>query len=347
MITISLCMIVKNEEYVLERCLNCVKDIVDEIIIIDTGSTDKTKEIAKKWTPYVYDFEWIDDFSAARNTSFSYATKEYIFWLDADDILTLKDQEKMKQLKKTLSSEIDAVHMKYEVAFNKDNQCIASTYRMRLIKRDKFFKWIGFIHENLVLLEELKESNNMLSNIIITHKKEYIKNSNRNIKIYENALKKGYSFNIFDIFNYARECQVHKKYKTAIKYYEKCKDNFELSLHNRLFVYHQLATCYYMIEDLDKEHEITLKSFDLDIPYPPFCCRMGEYFIKNNNLNAAIYWYKIAHQPDVLHSNLLSIDQPIYRTILPCEQLIWCYKQLKNDKEAQKYISYLQNYKKE
>ena len=77
MITISLCMIVKNEEAVLARCLESVKDVVDEIIIVDTGSTDKTKQIAYRYTQNVYDFEWIDDFSAARNYSFSKATKDY------------------------------------------------------------------------------------------------------------------------------------------------------------------------------------------------------------------------------------------------------------------------------
>ena len=74
MATVSLCMIVRNEEDVLGRCLESVKDIVDEIIIVDTGSTDRTKEIAGRFTNTVYDFPWIDDFSAARNFSFSKAT---------------------------------------------------------------------------------------------------------------------------------------------------------------------------------------------------------------------------------------------------------------------------------
>ena len=75
MITISLCMIVKNEEKVLARCLDSIADLMDEIIIVDTGSSDNTKEIAKKYTDKIYDFAWIDDFSAARNYSFSKATK--------------------------------------------------------------------------------------------------------------------------------------------------------------------------------------------------------------------------------------------------------------------------------
>ena len=71
MISVSLCMIVKNEEDVLERCLKSVAGLVDEIIIVDTGSTDRTREIATHFTNQIFDFPWQDDFSAARNEAFS------------------------------------------------------------------------------------------------------------------------------------------------------------------------------------------------------------------------------------------------------------------------------------
>jgi glycosyltransferase involved in cell wall biosynthesis len=111
MITISLCMIVKNEEKTLERCLRSVDGIVDEIVIVDTGPEDTTKAIAGRFTSRVPDFEWIDDFSAARNYSFAQATMDYILWLDADDVLLPEDRTKLLELKNTLSPTVDAVSM--------------------------------------------------------------------------------------------------------------------------------------------------------------------------------------------------------------------------------------------
>ena len=83
----SLCMIVKNEEDVLERCLNSVRELVDEIIIVDTGSEDGTKQTAERFTDQIYDFQWGDDFAAARNFSFARASGDYLMWMDADDVL--------------------------------------------------------------------------------------------------------------------------------------------------------------------------------------------------------------------------------------------------------------------
>ena len=99
MVTISLCMIVKNEERVLGRCLESVQEIADEIIIVDTGSEDRTKEIAEKYHARVFEQEWQDDFSRARNYSFSQAEMDYCMWLDADDIILDKDRIKLRQLK--------------------------------------------------------------------------------------------------------------------------------------------------------------------------------------------------------------------------------------------------------
>jgi hypothetical protein len=96
--TLSLCMIVKNEEKNLVKCLKSVRDIVDEMIIVDTGSTDKTKDIATVFGARVFDFPWTGDFSAARNESLKKATGDWIFVLDADEVLSPSDFPELKTL---------------------------------------------------------------------------------------------------------------------------------------------------------------------------------------------------------------------------------------------------------
>lgn len=93
---LSLCMIVKDEEQCLIRCLESVKDVVDEIIIVDTGSVDKTVKIAEYYTDHVYHFQWTDDFAAARNASINRATGTWILILDADEYLEPEDGHKLR-----------------------------------------------------------------------------------------------------------------------------------------------------------------------------------------------------------------------------------------------------------
>ena len=102
MITVSLCMIVKNEEDKLATCLDCLKDLVDEMIIVDTGSTDRTKEIAESYGAKVFDFEWTGSFSDARNYSFEQATCDFIYSADADETIDEENQERFRQLKEDI-----------------------------------------------------------------------------------------------------------------------------------------------------------------------------------------------------------------------------------------------------
>ncbi len=96
--SVSLCMIVKNEEEQLARCLRSVTPLVGEIIVVDTGSTDKTKEIAAVFGAKVFDFPWCDDFSAARNFSLSKASGGWILVLDADEVISVSDHRKFRAL---------------------------------------------------------------------------------------------------------------------------------------------------------------------------------------------------------------------------------------------------------
>ena len=108
--TICLNMIVKNESQNLAACLQSVREAVDEIIVIDTGSTDNTRDIAQSAGARVFDFTWCDDFSAARNESIRHARGRYILWLDADDRLDPVEVQKLKQFKASLPDKQDRAY---------------------------------------------------------------------------------------------------------------------------------------------------------------------------------------------------------------------------------------------
>ena len=95
---ISLCMITRDEEQYLGKCLESVAELVDEIVIVDTGSVDSTMDIAREHGARVLEFEWVNDFSKARNYSIRNATSQWVLALDADEVISRKDHEKLKKL---------------------------------------------------------------------------------------------------------------------------------------------------------------------------------------------------------------------------------------------------------
>ena len=215
MITISLCMIVKNEEDTLERCLSCVNGIADEIIVVDTGSSDRTKEIAARFTDLVFDYEWKDDFGAARNFSFSKATKEYCMWLDADDVILPKEQKKLRCLKAGLTDQVDVVMARYATAFDEEDRPVFFYYRERIVKNDGRFFWQGRVHEAIV-----PEGNVFYADLCICHKKTRPSDADRNLRIYEDMLKSRETLGPREQFYYGRELYYHGKWQEASRAFE-------------------------------------------------------------------------------------------------------------------------------
>jgi glycosyltransferase involved in cell wall biosynthesis len=146
-------MIVKNEERVLARCLDTIADLMDEIIIVDTGSTDSTKEIAAKYTDKLYDFCWSGDFAEARNFADAKATMEYIYTADADEVLDETNRERLRQLKQVLLPEVEIVQMYYCNVLDANNTTanFEKELRPKLYRRLRNFTWIEPIHETLRL----------------------------------------------------------------------------------------------------------------------------------------------------------------------------------------------------
>ena len=323
MTTISLCLIVKNEEKVLDNCLTSVAGIPDEIIIVDTGSDDATKDIAERHGARVVDFEWVDDFSAARNYSFAQATMDYILWLDADDILLPEDRAKLLELKRTLGPHVDAVTMMYNYTFDESGNVTQSARRIRLAKTSKNFTWKGYVHEDLSPPESYQFFD---SDIAVTHNTLESGPSYRNMRIYEKHFAAGGDMRAIDLFQYALELEaVSEGFEKAIPYYEKflAREERETDLNMTMVALHRLARCYYMAGQPEKEWECTLRSLELDVPRPEFCCRIGERFLQREKWRQAIFWYELAIQNPAGEERVVQ-NYP-FKTWLPHKQLGLCY----------------------
>lgn len=161
-------MITKDEEKILEKCLNPIKDVVDEIIIVNTGSKDKTKEIAKKFTNNIYDFKWCDDFSKARNFSISKATKEWILVLDPDEKISKKDLIKLKNI---ISLNKDKNILGYRLIQKTyyKNKVISIRGICRVFRNNDEIRFIYPIHETVK--DSIKKLNGRIgkTGIIIKH----------------------------------------------------------------------------------------------------------------------------------------------------------------------------------
>ncbi|SHL49609.1 hypothetical protein SAMN02745136_05018 [Anaerocolumna jejuensis DSM 15929] len=145
---ISLCMIVKNEESTLELCLSSIAPFVDEIIIIDTGSEDRTKEISFRYTDKVYDYVWKNDFAAARNYSIHKAENEYILILDSDEIVESVDMDSIKELIAKNMNKIGRLLRISEFT----TQGISHKFRERINRlfSKRYYHYEGIIHEQVM-----------------------------------------------------------------------------------------------------------------------------------------------------------------------------------------------------
>jgi tetratricopeptide (TPR) repeat protein len=143
--TISVCMIVKNEEKFLPGCLATIKGLADELIVVDTGSTDRTMEIAREYDAKIYEHPWQHDFSLHRNQSIDYATSDWILILDADEELDPKEHEIIRSAIKR--KDIDSISF---VVYNKiQSGRIGFLNSHRLFRNHKGFKYSGIVHNQL------------------------------------------------------------------------------------------------------------------------------------------------------------------------------------------------------
>lgn len=333
MITISLCMIVKNEEAVLARCLDTVADLVDEVIIVDTGSTDDTKEIAARYTDKVYDFEWIDDFSAARNFAFSKATKEYIYSADADEVLDSENRDKFRKLKEHLLPEIEIVQMKYGnqlsfgTVYNFDEE-----YRPKLFKRLREFVWEEAIHETVRTFPVVYDSD-----IVITHMPT-APHGGRDLQNFKRQISQGKILSGRLTNMYARELLMVGEAEDVLwaeEYFEKLSRDCEAAADTLMEAYCVIAKAAGIRKDSVQMMKYTAKAI-LSGGCSEICMELGKFYESLSDYEeASIWFYNAAYETQPVLVKTAGDEEPL-------KGLIRCYQALGLKEQVMQYEQELQ-----
>jgi tetratricopeptide (TPR) repeat protein len=282
--TISLCMIVKDEKDCLAQCLESVKDVVDEIIVVDTGSTDNTVEIAEKYGAKVYHHPWEGDFSKARNYSIGYATCDWILYLDADEELFVEDKLKLKEVTKEKDYN-GASFLIYNKVYGQREGFLYFT-RMWRNRIGAYFE--GIVHNQLVL-----PGATLKSDIRIMHygyaledREKMEKKQKRSKELLEKQIAEDPD-NVFARFNYAQICRGQRLWDEVIEHASKVieiltpQDRFKLHIY--LMALDQLSNAYFDKRDYEKCLEYCQKALEIKPDYlDPLFIMSGAYKMLGN-----------------------------------------------------------------
>jgi len=166
---VSLCLIVRDEEANLAACLRSAADLVGEIVVVDTGSTDRTREVAASFGAKVVDFPWVDDFAAARNASIDHASGDWIFWLDADETLDEDNRAKLRTLFAGLGDKPAAYLMTQLSPPRGAAGAAVAVDHVRLFRRHPDVRWRYRVHEQVLLAIRQAGHDVHRTDVIINH----------------------------------------------------------------------------------------------------------------------------------------------------------------------------------
>ena len=327
-LTFSLCMIVKNEEKVLARCLDSICDLMDEIIIVDTGSKDRTKEIASRYTELVYDFAWTGDFSQARNFSFSKATGDYIYAADADEVIDEENRKKFRALKESLLPGVEIVQMYYgnqlsqRTVYNFDREL-----RPKLFKRVRNFQWIEPVHETVRLLPVVYDSD-----IEITHLPGEGHGA-RDLQIFSEMTERGEALSPRLLNLYARELLISGSRKEL----QRAEDFFTAVADREETEPAQMKEALCVVVRAARERGDFLKMYRYAMKdvasegVSEVCFELGEYYLAQKEYTeAALWFYNAAYETECVLNIRCGGDQAL-------EGLARCYEGMGNSGQAELY----------
>lgn len=280
-------MIVKNEEDVLSRALSSATTFCDEIVIVDTGSSDQTVKIAKDFTDNVCVSEFTD-FSCARNLSLSKASGDYLMWLDADDVVTPENAQKFKSLKENLRDE-DFVMCPYLTAFDEADNPVFSYYRERIFKNRKGYRFEGKVHEAVC-----PEGKIIFSDAAVQHRKTKPSQPLRNLLIYQRSLAQGEILSTRDLYYYANELYQNNMHAQALAVYEEYRKRKNAFLPDLIQSFINSSNILLADNRYDDALREALRVLAYAAPTPAVLCQIGYVLQKQKKYDVSDYYYLAA-----------------------------------------------------
>ncbi len=281
---ISLSMIVKNEEKHLRVCLESVKGIVDEIVLVDTGSTDATIKIAEEFGAKIFHFHWVNDFAAARNYSLEHSTGDWILYLDADERLTANSAAELKKLTSTKKKTAYYCNVRSIDEMNDRPSLMAYA---RLFPNEKEIRFEGAVHEQIE--PSLRRNNFEIkhSGIEILHVGYNLDNdglkkkARRNLEILLNEYKKsGTSYYAFQL---GQTYGILSDKENAIKYFKIALEDASLNNHYKSTAYRYIAVDQAEKQQWDEALENIMRSIQNDDKQPLALLTAAKIFVKLGN----------------------------------------------------------------
>lgn len=314
---LSVCLITKNEELHIERVLKSVKGVADELIVVDTGSTDRTVEMATALGARVEHFTWIDDFSAARNAALSYCTGDWIMWIDADDVLTPDSVKVINSLKPTVLThpELRTIFAPYHYEYHENGTVAVNLNRERIIKNGIGHQWVGKIHETLA---NPWPYSLRLENIVVEHRTDktlFQRKEGRNLRIFEQYIDIEKD-SLRELFLYGSELQqvgrLDDAEKVLLKYLERLGDKVDM-VGEKYSVFIKLADVYYNKKNLKSSADYCYQGLQLD-PTRAECAALLGVIYYTAGFPAAAY-------PWLMYATLC--PTPSWNTSLVVQKLFW------------------------
>lgn len=332
MTTLSLSMIVKNEEATIERVLSCARTFCDEMIVVDTGSTDRTVELAEKMGAKVYHFEWIEDFAAARNYSLEQCTCDWVIWLDADDVVTEECQQKFRELKETdLNDSLNAIFMPYNYHYDAEDNCTLVNRRERMFRRAAGFRWQHPIHEVIYTYGHTTAR----MDIWIEHRYPPGKNSpHRNMRILAKAMQKEENMNSERmVYIAAKELRSQGMFDKAVEYFDRY---LSLNPHRVGWMVYDIymgkGHCHKALGQLEEARESFIGAMKADSRRAEAFDELAFLHYEKGEWEQAIPFY-IAALNSVAPATE-DLIAPEHYTWLPAEYLSRCYANIGDFKQA-------------